>query len=95
MRKALVNMAGPKYEFRTRTLALQALQRMNYLDAELAQNLFEAATNLNARLNSSAWGIITYFASQTEKAQLLKSEVWKCQGGDSKSISLRKKITEM
>ena len=95
MRKALVNMAGPKYEFRTRTLALQALQRMNYLDAELAQNLFEAATNFNSRLNGTAWGIINYFATQTQKSQLLKSEVLKWEGGDSKSISLRKKITGM
>ena len=95
MRKALVNMAGPKYEFRTRSLALQALQRMNYLDAELAQNLFEAATNFNSRLNGSAWGIINYFATQTQKSQLLKSEVLKWEGGDSKSISLRKKITGM
>lgn len=95
MRKALVNMAGPKYEFRTRTLALQSLHRMNYLDAELAQNLFEAATNFNSRLNGSAWGIINYFATQTQKSQLLKSEVLKWEGGDSKSISLRKKITGM
>ena len=95
MRKALVNMAGPKYEFRTRTLALQALQRMNYLDAELAQNLFEAATNFNSRLNGSAWGVINYFSSQTEKLQLLKKEAINWQGSDSKSISLRQKIAGM
>jgi hypothetical protein len=95
MRKALVNMAGPKYEFRTRTLALQALQRMNYVDAELAQNLFEAATNFNSRLNGSAWGVITHFSSQTEKLQLLKKEAINWQGSDSKSISLRHKIAGM
>lgn len=93
MRNALVDLAGPLYEFRTRTLAMEALQRMNYLDANLANNLFEAATNFNSRLNGSAWGVLNYFLSQTDKAQLLKTEVQKWPGNNALSTQLRRKIT--
>ncbi len=93
MRNALVDLAGPLYEFRTRTLAMEALQRMNYLDANLAKNLFEAATNFNSRLNGSAWGVLNYFLSQTDKAQLLKIEVQKWPGNNALSTQLRRKIT--
>lgn len=94
MRRALVDMAGPKYEFRTRSLAFQALQRMNYLDARFAENLFEGATNFNSRLNSSAWSVINNYLNQTEKAQLLKSEALKWSGTGTKSQQLKTKISD-
>ena len=94
MRRALVDMAGPKYEFRTRSLAFQALQRMNYLDAHFAENLFEGATNFNSRLNSSAWSVINSYLNQTEKAQLLKSEVLKWSDTNTKSKLLKSKISD-
>ncbi len=77
MRQALVAFAGPKYEFRTRILALQALQRMNYLDENLAKNLFEGATNFNSRLNGPVWDLMNYFLKQSEKSALLKREILK------------------
>lgn len=95
MRKALVDMAGPKYEFRTRSLAFQALQRMNYLDANFAQNLFEAATNFNSRLNGSAWSVLNTYFNQTEKVHLLKSEALKWAGTDSKCQQLKSKISDL
>jgi len=94
MRNALVDMAGPKYEFRTRTLALQALQRMNYLDAALCHNLFEACTNFNSRLNSPANQVLNYFLTQTEKKALLQSEMKNFQSDDPKSMRLRSRVTK-
>ncbi len=94
MRNALVDLAGPKYEFRTRTLALQALQRMNYLDAALCQNLFEACTNFNSRLNAPANQVLNYFLNQTEKKALLQSEVLNFQAENPKSIRLRSRVTK-
>jgi len=94
MRNALVDMAGPKYEFRTRTLALQALQRMNYLDAALCHNLFEACTNFNSRLNSPANQVLNYFLTQTEKKALLQSEMKNFQSDDPKSMRLKSRVTK-
>ena len=93
MRKALVRMAGPKYEFRTRILAMQALQRMNYLDAEFAANLFEGASNFNSRLNSSTWPVINHFLGQNETKQLLKKEVQKWTDSSNKSKQMVAKIS--
>ena len=94
MRNTLVDMAGPKYEFRTRTLALQALQRMNYLDAALCQNLFEACTNFNSRLNSPANQVLNYFLTQTEKKALLQTEIKNFQSDDPKSMRLKSRLTK-
>jgi hypothetical protein len=71
---------------------MEALQRMNHLDVTFAYNLFEGATNFNSRLNSSAWGVLNYFLSQTDKAQLLKTEIQKWQGNNTQSIQLRQKL---
>lgn len=66
----LVNMSSPKYEFRTRILAMQALQRLNFLNEDLALHLFEGMTTFNSRLNSPAIEIATYFNKQTNYAKI-------------------------
>ena len=69
----LKDMAGPYYEFRTRTAAMSALKRQGYLDAQLAQNLFDAFLNFNSRLAGPAGDAIKYFAqNSTNKALLLE-----------------------
>ena len=70
--KALVEMSGPKYEFRTRILAMQALQRLNFLNEEFAVNLFEGMTTFNSRLNSPAIEVATYLNKQTEHSRLFQ-----------------------
>jgi aminopeptidase N len=79
MLKALVNFSGPKYEFRTRTLAIQALQRLNYFDETLAHHLFEAASNFNSRLGGIAWDALSYMSKQTKALDIMKKSVftWK------------------
>lgn len=72
MRSALVEMTGPKYEFRTRILAIQALQRLNFLNVKMAQYLIEAASNFNSRLNAPAWETINYYLKQTDKKAILQ-----------------------
>jgi hypothetical protein len=72
MTKALVNISGPLYEFRTRINAMNALQRMNYLNKEFAFALFEGSINFNSRLNGPAQSLIKYYAKQTQKRRELQ-----------------------
>jgi hypothetical protein len=72
MTKALVNISGPMYEFRTRINAMNALQRMNYLNKDFAFALFEGSINFNSRLNGPAQSLIKYYAKQTQKRRELQ-----------------------
>ena len=71
----LKDMAGPYYEFRTRTNAMSALKRLGYLDAQLAQYLFDAALNFNSRLAGPARDLIKYLAQNTDNKSLLISQI--------------------
>jgi aminopeptidase N len=67
----LRDMAGPYYEFRTRTQAMSALKRLNHLDSELAHNLFDAVLNFNTRLSQPATELINHFKQNSQYKQLL------------------------
>ena len=71
----LKDMAGPYYEFRTRTTAISALKRQGYLDAQLAQNLFDAFLNFNSRLAGPAGEVIKYFAQNSANKALLLEQI--------------------
>ncbi|MGB6033154.1 MAG: hypothetical protein WBH55_09990, partial [Bacteroidota bacterium] len=63
-RDSLVELSGPSFEFRTRTNALQALQRLNYLNRTAIENLLDAATYWNNRLRAPATVVLKYFLDQ-------------------------------
>ena len=67
----LRDMAGPYFEFRTRTQAMSALKRLNHLDSELAHNLFDAVLNFNTRLSQPATELINHFKQNSQYKQLL------------------------
>jgi hypothetical protein len=69
----LKDMAGPYHEFRTRTQAMGALKRLNYLDVELAHNLFDGVLNFNSRLSQPATELINHFKQNSAYKQLLFS----------------------
>ncbi len=70
--KSLVEMSGPKYEFRTRIFAMQALMRMNFLNEEFASNLFDGMTTFNSRLNSPAIEVAVYLNKQTTHSKMFQ-----------------------
>lgn len=74
-RANLVILASPYYEFRTRINAMAALKRQNYLNEELAHNLFEASLSFNSRLAQPANELIGYFKQQTAYKRLLIKSV--------------------
>jgi hypothetical protein len=76
-------MASPYYEFRTRTTAMLALKRQGYLDAQLAQNLFDAFLNFNSRLAGPAGDVIKYFAQNSANKALLLEQIKQYKTVDS------------
>ncbi len=88
MTKALVNISGPMYEFRTRINAMNALQRMNYLNKDFAFALFEGSINFNSRLNGPAQSLIKYYAKQTQKRRELQEFLkdYKCNDVQKKQL---------
>ncbi|NBU03526.1 MAG: M1 family peptidase [Bacteroidetes bacterium] len=79
----LKDMAGPYYEFRTRTTAMSALKRLGYLDAQLSQNLFDAFLNFNSRLAGPAGDVIKYFAQNSANKALLLEQIRQYKTADS------------
>lgn len=71
----LKDMAGPNYEFRTRTNAMSALKRLGYLDAQLAHYLFDAVLNFNSRLAGPAGDLIKYFAQNSAHKSLILEQI--------------------
>ncbi len=88
-RNALIRMAGPEYEFRTRILAAQALKRHNFLDERFAHNLFEGYTSFNSRLAGPYADILKYFDQQT--AYKIGIEYWSGTFIRSRNISIESK----
>lgn len=70
----LVDYTSNSYEFRTRSQAIEALKRLNYLDEKAIENLFEASTNPNGRLAAVSNDVLKYFLAQHEhKTMLMES----------------------
>jgi aminopeptidase N len=85
----LRDMAGPYYEFRTRTQAMSALKRLNHLDSELAHNLFDAVLNFNTRLSQPATELINHFKQNSQYKQLLLTALL----SNSQGLNLTKSYT--
>jgi len=72
--QALINYASNSYEFRTRQGAFEALKRLNYLDDNLLNYLFDAAVNPNTRLASIAETSLRYYLTQNQyRTKILNS----------------------
>ncbi len=61
----LVEYLSESYEFRTRALAAQTLQKLNLLTDLAMQYLFKAAVAYNERLSSPCIDVLKHFAQQT------------------------------
>ena len=70
--KALAEMCGPSYEFRTRINAFDAVKRLNYLDSAVAMNLLDAMLSSNSRLRGPATSTLEYFQQQTGYRRILE-----------------------
>lgn len=81
MRKTLVKFTSNQYEFRTRIRAMEALERINYFDLELCNNLFNACINANHRLANPSSKVLKHFLRNPDNKQTAEGAfsigVWK------------------
>ncbi len=71
-RDSLAVLASPANEFRTRTNALEALARLNHLDAGIVKSLYDAMTHPNGRLRNSATDIARKYLTQSAHKDLFR-----------------------
>ena len=88
--QALTEMAGSMYEFRTRILAIQALQRLNELNQNSAMALFDAYFNFNSRLSGPALDAIRSFSNQWHCNKILQNAVYNSNYSKEQKIQLLK-----
>jgi len=69
----LTDYCSDKYEFRTRVLAMQALQRLNICNDSVVKNLYTCILNFNSRLAGPAKEVLQYFKQQSASQKILKS----------------------
>jgi hypothetical protein len=69
----LTDYCSDKYEFRTRVLAMQALQRLNICNDAVVKNLYACILNFNTRLAGPAKDVLQYFKQQSAFQKTLKS----------------------
>jgi hypothetical protein len=69
----LTDYCSDKYEFRTRILAMQALQRLNVCNEAVVKNLYTCILNFNSRPAGPAKDVLQYFKQQTACQKILKS----------------------
>lgn len=69
---ALVDLAGPSWEFITRQNAMQALKRLSVMTPSAAQALLDAAWSTNGRLAAAAQGVLGYLVEQGQHRATLR-----------------------
>jgi hypothetical protein len=70
---SLIELCSERYEFRTRTNAMAALQRLNVCDETLVANLFNGILSFNTRLSGPSKDVLSYFKQQTKNARIIRS----------------------
>ena len=68
----LTDYCSDRYEFRTRILAMQALQRLNMCNEAVVKNLYACILNFNSRLAGPAKDVLMYFKQQTAYQRTMK-----------------------
>ncbi len=71
----LVEFTSNSYEFRTRTKAMEALERVDYYNEALVNNLIEAVLNPNSRLSNPAQSTIRNFLKQDKFKEIFNAVV--------------------
>lgn len=78
------------YEFRTRTGAATALKNINYCDAEVVKNLFNAALSSNSRMAGPCVTVLDYFFAQAPYKSVIRNQYASIQWKDWEKKILEK-----
>jgi aminopeptidase N len=71
----LKNYTSESHEFETRINAMQALQRLNILDAEIAANMMQGLFHWNRKISSAARETLAYFYKQNQFREIIQQEI--------------------
>jgi aminopeptidase N len=71
----LVEFVSPRYEFRTRLKAFEALKRINLFNAVLFQNALDAATSENRRLAGPAFSFLEFITQNSTYKTIMQDYV--------------------
>jgi aminopeptidase N len=74
-RDELVEFTSHSFEFRTRVRAMDALERLNYLDDTLLANMTDAMANPNTRLANPAFNSLSKLLNTKERKNYFKAYV--------------------
>jgi polyhydroxyalkanoate synthesis regulator protein len=85
----LSELCGPKYEFRIRINAMQALQRLNACNVLLVNNLMDAMISFNTRLGAPAKDVLAYFMQQTDYKRLITATVNNSKIADAEKAKIK------
>jgi aminopeptidase N len=69
----LTDFISDKYEFRTRVMAMNAVERLNYCNDQLIRNLFSAYLSSNGRLGNPARNTLKFLFKKPENRQLAQT----------------------
>jgi aminopeptidase N len=86
----LKDYSSISYEFETRKNALEALDRLNYLDNIVAYNLLKAYSYFNFKLSEPAKSIIESYKNKHEKREFLLSAYNHTKWSDAEKVKLEK-----
>lgn len=88
--KELKRYLGPSYDFKTRINAIEAIGRLNLLDAEIASQLVQAALHWNFRLSPVAQDALQHFLDLPAQKSIVVAAIDKA---GSSAAELRKKLS--
>lgn len=88
----LSELSGPKYEFRIRINAMQALQRLNACNTLMVSNLFEAMLSFNTRLGGPAKDVLAYFVQQNEYKRLISMTLGNSEYDEKDKQTIKKSL---
>ncbi len=71
----LKNYTSESYEFETRINAMNALQRLNILDEEVASNMLKGSFHWNRKISTSAKASLRYFYKQNHFKKIISQAV--------------------
>jgi aminopeptidase N len=88
----LISYTSQSYEFTTRKNAMEALQRLNFFDELLLENIIQAMLSFNSRLATPAAEVLKHFYHQNNYKNIIAAYIEKSNYSNDEKVKLKKMI---
>jgi len=88
----LISYTSQSYEFTTRKNAMEALQRLNFFDELLLENIIQAMLSFNSRLANPAAEVLKHFYHQNNYKNIIAAYIEKSNYSNDEKVKLKKMI---